>query len=383
MIQNYLRVSTFLLVLYLFLLAFMGRFIRETDLDYIISILIVSWSGIAFISFKWSKYDLAWAPSLLVAIVYLVIYLFEVVHQFNPIIQCLIFFIPVVSLLTRYVEIDSNQFTNLIFLLSVTCLLGFIPFFDEVITALTSSYERSRFHTFFSIAICFPIVSILIAGLVGSKRKLYFLIFVLVVFSGSAAHRSLYLAFLVQFIYWAYINGNGKSLIRPLIGCLFGGVLLLMTDFGGVILQKFFDSAAGYDGNTESRLFYYGEIFRHSFEEFLGIGFGEYFRYGRDSKGELVPYALQHNSYLSYLYFVGWPSFLLVIFWKAKLYLSVINYDDVLVKVVATSLVGMSFFSILNVYLEQPIFGFSYWVLFGVLIGLVTRKTASIKFGDQ
>lgn len=373
MLRKYVWSSQKLLILYLFILAVAGRYLREHDLDYVVAIFFVIWSGVAFVSFKMSKYDLAWVLSLIVSIFYLLMYSLEINQEVNPVIQSLMFFLPLVSLLSRQIEINEYQISNIVFLLSAFCLIGILPYYSEVLTALTTSYERSRFHTFFSIAICFLIMSVLLAGLIQSKWKVYFLVLSLIIFSGAAAHRSLYLAFVIQFIYWAVINGNGRSLVRPLIGTIIGLGLLLMTDFGEVILQKFSDSASGSDGNTESRLFYYGEIFRNSFDDFLGIGFGEYFRYGRDSKGQLVPYALQHNSYLSYLYFLGWPCFIFVLYWQARLYSVVALYNSTAIKVVATSLVGMSSFSVLNVYLEQPVFGFLFWLLYGTLIGLMYR----------
>lgn len=384
MIHKYIWFSEKFLVLYLFVLAVLGRYLREYDLDYVVAMFLVAWSGIALFTFKLSKYDLAWLLSLFVAVFYLIMYSLEVNQQINPVIQSLMFFLPLISLLSRQIEINEHQISKLVFILSATCLLGLLPYYSEVLTALTTSYERSRFHTFFSIAICFPIVSVLLAGLMRSKWEVSFLIFALIVFSGAAAHRSLYLAFVVQFIYWAVINGNGKALVRPLIGIIFGFGLLLLTDFGEVILRKFSDSASGGDGNTESRLFYYGEIFRNSLDNFLGIGFGEYFRYGRDSKGQLVPYALQHNSYLSYLYFLGWPCFIFSIYWQARLYSAIVLYNNMAIKVVSTSLVGMSFFSILNVFLEQPVFGFLYWLLYGTLIGLMYRcRIESLAIGTK
>ncbi|WP_329610931.1 O-antigen ligase family protein [Neptunomonas japonica] len=208
----------------------------------------------------------------------------------------------------------------------------------------------------------------LLSGWVSGKVKVVSSLIIIIIFSGAAAHRSMYLAFCVQILYWITINGNIKALYRPLAAVFIGFIVIIFTDFGNVIMSKFIDSYSGGDGNTESRLFYYKSIFINSFEDFFGVGFGEYFKYGLDSKGESVSYALQHNSYLSYLYFLGWVPFVFVVYFTFKLFSRGVNVNADS-KVYLTVLVGMSFFSILNVYLEQPTFGILYWAVFGIVLG--------------
>jgi len=362
--------SRYIFYIYFIFLAIIGRTLRDFDLDYAAAILLslLGLFSLPFLRVKLSVWDLMWLPASFMAIVYLVLYSLEVALPADPIIQSLMFFMPFVSLLSRNLDVEHVDLGRLFFGLAVLCFIGLLPYYSEVLVALTSSHERARFHSYFSILICFFMVSFLLSGWIEGKYKVIFSIFLIVIFSGAAAHRSMYLAFVCQVIFWMLVNGNVKALIRPLIAIVIGGGVLMFTDFGNVIIGKFSDSAAGTDGNTESRLYYYQQVFVNSYHDFLGVGFGEYFKYGLDSKGQPVAYALQHNSYLSYLYFLGWIPFLAVLVGLVRLVFY--RGGGERLKVYLSIFIGMSFFSLLNVYLEQPTFGIVYWILYG----LITRE---------
>lgn len=372
----YIRLTWWVAVLSIFSVSAFGKLFRELDADYILSFLLIALSIYYAIKVRWHEYDWVWGPSFLVACVYMVLTLFEEVEA-NVLIQSLMFLIPLVSFIPRVFDIRLAEYKRIVYVSTVICVLGLLPYLSELIVALTSTAERNRFHTYFSILVCFLIISLMLAGEVRGKYKYLFLCLCIVVFTGAAAHRSLYLAYLVQFVYWAFVNGDLKSVVRPMLFLIAAGVLLLMTDFGGVIIQKFGDSMQGGDGNTESRLYYYEQILKNSANDFFGVGFGKFFLYGVDSKGNFVSYALQHNSYLSYLYFLGWPCFIWVVLWKLKIYASVRFSNDLFLKILSTTLVGMSFFAILNVYLEQPVFGLFYWLVFGLFVSRVMQLSSN------
>lgn len=353
---------------YLCVLALLGRSLREFDLDYVAAVAIVGFALFVFPLFriKLDKWDLIWVPSILFATFYLCVYALDVGLPADPIIQSLIFFMPLVALVSRNICVESVDLGKFFFYLACMCVVGMIPYYSEVIYALTSSFERARFHTYFSISLCFILVAFLLAGWISGKVKVVITVLIIVVFSGAAAHRSMYLAFVLQVVYWSVASGRAKDLLRPAVAIALGIGVLFLTDFGGVILGKFVDSVAGGDGNTESRLYYYGQVLFNSYRDFFGVGFGEYFKYGYDSKGQPVSYALQHNSFLSYLYFLGWIPFLAITVGVVRLHF--LRRLTERLKVYITIFVGMSFFSALNVYLEQPTFGLLYWMLFGLIV---------------
>ena len=176
-IRAYLNFVKWFMMALVVTIAGLGATLRELDVDYILIIIAILISSPLILLSRLSKYDLCWLVALVQGSMFLAFYLLKVDTEVNPIIQSLMFFIPIAGLLSRHGKINEQLVINWLFILTIICIIGMIPYSEKIFFAITSSYERARFHTYFSIAICFPLMALLVTGLVRSYIKLVILVF--------------------------------------------------------------------------------------------------------------------------------------------------------------------------------------------------------------
>lgn len=365
---KYLVFGTFVL------LASAGYFLRQAKTDYYLALFVVAVSsGIALFlrNKRISSLDLPWLICTSVSFTYAIYSLFLGSDLIVVIIQSLMFILPLASLSIRNLDF-SNAFTSmeqwLIFFITLKILL-FATQYSQVISAMTSTGSRQRFHDYVSLCLVFYITAALLYGYIPSKLGKLFLIISLFFFMITAAHRSLYIAVLIQIIYW-FVGYKGVSINKKvhylLLFLLMGGIFL-GSSYGGALLGLFGDSIEGTDGNTNMRMELYGTVLSNTFDKFFGIGFGHYYLYGVTYFGDRVHYALHHNSYLSYLYYLGVIPTLIFLYFIGRLIVFTKPRSNN-ANFCKSVLLGMGFFAIFNVFFEQPIYGLLFWMTYGIFI---------------
>lgn len=363
----------FLLLLVLFLAAFSIQ-LREAKTDYYLAIVF---SGLSLLTFfliknkKLSLYDIGWGTSLLFSVIYIYNAYLQGYNLQIILMQSLVFLMPMISLMSRKVKLDvSNEnVTKLLMYLVTIKLIVFLLHYPDVIRALTSRSERARFHDYTSIALVLTILPMLLYGFVESNTKRIFLTVSMLIFVATAAHRSLYIALIIQLLVWL-LSYRGISVTRKMFFfvnlSIVTVLILFFSNFGNVMVDLFGASVRGDDGNTNFRMELYLMVLTNWYEHFFGLGFGLPYIYGTNSSGEPVYYALHHNSYLTYLYFIGFLPMLVFIGSTLHFFLRV-NKDRE-PEFYKNILLGMSVFAIFNLFFEHPLFAIPYWLIFGLYL---------------
>jgi hypothetical protein len=361
--------------------------LREYELDYYITALVVLLTALC-ISINFKKnitwYDAGWVVSLAAAIPFIITALIGGKDYIVISTQALIFVLPIISLGVRSakIQIHPKKIERYLVWLVLLKLIVMALNYEALIYSLKNSGDRARYHDFSSIILCFVILSALLFDCIKSKGSKFFLLSSLVVFALIAAHRSLFIALLAQVIIWFFRKDNNispKMAFRLLFATLPFGATLLFTEYGHVIISLFDDSIKGTDGNTNYRMELYIKVLSSSFDDFFGNGFGNQYKFGTDSKGGHVFYALHHNSFLTYLYYLGWiPAIAFVV--SVLFFLKpAIKYRPE-VAIWANCICGMAVFAIFNLFFEHPIYGFFFWIVVGLFSSqLIKNRKETLK----
>jgi hypothetical protein len=359
--------------------------LRANDLDYALSMVISLIVAIVLIvrgRLCVSRYDYAWMLCLLIAMFHVGWGLLGT--RTEPIAvaqQALMFVVPLVGLgvqqIVRERPVDDRELAAGIVWILLLVAASMIPYWEELVGALMLRDERGRFHTYVSIAVIHLALGALLAGLF--KIRTAMVVGALtVLFTLAAAHRSLYLALACQVAAFVpYLSRAARiRLVAAVPVALIG---LGLTPSGTVMMQLFGDAIAGTDANTTFRLEHYARVVSGVMDAPFGYGFQNAFVLAQlDYAGSR--YAVQHNSLLSYLYYLGWPGVLIGVF--GVVYPLVRWHKDRVARVFQSALVGFTVFAIFNVVLEQPTYAFIYWVYFGVYVGMLAAAKRTVTRGD-
>lgn len=361
-----------------FLLLLIPVTLRELSLDYFLAFGMCAIAGVGiFIRRRIliSAIDAGWLVSFLTASFYLIHSLGHGASAETVATQSLLFFMPIISLAARSKEFScSIEFMGkLAIWMCAIKLLSYIPYLDLYFSSITSRDERIRFQDYSSTIVVFFLFAILLNKGVYGYRKLIFIAGTALVLALGVAHRSLYVALIAQLIY-ALSIGSTKIFKRVFAAILIGGVLTLLSPAGKVMLNLFEASFAGTDSNTSARINLSKSVFLAGFDYPFGHGFGGVFEFGSDSRGEEVYYALQHNSFLSYLYYLGWPSFIAALAGFGLLLVRK-NATTPQLRIYKSMIIGMLTFAYFNMFLEHPIYGFFFWVVIGLFINQLRNNS--------
>lgn len=360
--------------------------LRDADLDYIVVLGFIG-AVVAACILTWrlplSWLDAGWLLALAFAGPQVAFALASDARPIDVAFQSLIFFTPVVALAARlgFREVSDRQLASVCLWLCALKVAAYIPYAADVVRALTTAGERNRFHDLSGIVVCMFLVGCLSAGVLKSWGSKIVVGATAVLLLAAAAHRSLYLAVLVQLALAMFVHGTSRQRRAAILTGLSVLAVTYLTPFGQIILDLASNSLSGYDENTNARVVLSQAVWNAAFEFPFGHGFGGYFMYGVDSDSELVTYALQHNSFLTYLYYLGWIPFAAIILATtlATIYSPTETKSAVVLK---GTFVGMSVFACFNMFLESPIYAVLYWLIFGYLTAssaqlLRTQKSAS------
>ncbi len=358
--------------------------LRESDADYLLAAVFaiaVAITCLLKLRLPITRFDLGWLIALAFSLPPLFVALIDGVAVQQIAFQSLIFFAPVVALAPRLTnwQVSDVGLSRLALLLCGIKAIAYAPFFQEFSRALLSIGERERFHDFSGIIVAIFLIACLTAGLFRNLVARYVVLVCAVLLIASAAHRSLYIAVFAQMLFVFIVSSSPR---QKRIAIVAGGIFvaaLLTTPFGATILQLLESAVSGGDANASARINLSSAVWRAAFDFPLGHGFRGYFAYGVDNVGEMVVYALQHNSYLTYLYYVGWVPFLSM----SGTIVYVILISPKVSKselAMASSIFGMSIFAYFNMFLENPIYAVFYWMMFGFLVKAIeVRGSESAK----
>lgn len=345
--------------------------LKEFDLDYVI-VLFLSLISLAFFiktrKIKLEKFDLGWIVCAIFSFFYIIYGTGEDVPLSIIAAQSLIFLMPLISLATRSInlEITPKKIGDIALWLCIIKLVSYIPHIDLYLASLHSHDERLRFQDFSSVIVVFLSVSAILNNCINSTPKKLIIGTTVILLSIGIAHRSLYLSIALQVLY-AISFGSKKILIQSTIAAAALITLALITPAGKIMIDLFLASIEGTDANTSARLSLSSAVFLAGFENPFGNGFGHIFKYGLDSKGGTVYYALQHNSFLTYLHFMGWIPFIAITFSFLHL-IAKYKTKTTSSRFLKSAIIGMLVFSYFNMFLEHPIYGFFFWAIYGAMM---------------